>query len=40
MENLLTATNTFRFDEDGAINIYICNYNGQHEPQQIDYILS
>ena len=40
MENLLTAANTFHFEDDGAINIYICNNNGKHEPQQIDNILS
>ena len=40
MENLLTATNTFRFEDDGANNIYTCNCNGKYEPQQMDYILS
>ena len=41
MENMLTATNTFHFEKDGANNnLYTCNYNGKHEPQQIDYILS
>ena len=40
MENLLTATNTFHFEDDGAVNIYTCNYNGKHEPQQIDNIFS
>ena len=34
MENMLTATNTFNF-EKGTNNIYTCNYNGKHEPQQI-----
>ena len=40
MEHLLTATNTFSNDDDRNANIYTCNYNGCHEPQQIDYILS
>ena len=40
MENLLTATNTFHFEDDGAVNMYTCNYNGNHEPQQIDFIFS
>ena len=31
-ENLLTATNTFHFEDDGATDIYTCNYNGKHEP--------
>ena len=39
MENMLTATNTFNLQE-GNNNIYTCNYNGNHEPQQIDFILS
>ena len=39
MENTLTATNTFHFEE-GNNNIYTCNYNGNHEPQQIVFILS
>ena len=37
MENLLTATNIFLGEDDGATNIYTCN---NHEPQQIDHILS
>ena len=40
MENLFTATNTFHFEDDVATNIYTWSYNGNHEPQQIDYILS
>ena len=40
MENLLTATITFHCEDDGATNIHTCNCNGNHEPQQIDYILS
>ena len=40
MENLLTATNTIRFEDYGAINIYTCTYNKKPERQQIDYILS
>ena len=40
MEQLLTATNTFSDDDDRNANINMCNYNGCHEPQQIDYILS
>ena len=32
--------NTFFCEDAGATNIYNCNYNGNHEPQQIDYILS
>ena len=40
MENLLTATNTFRFEDDRAFYICTCNYNVKHEPQQIDNILS
>ena len=40
MEHLLTATNTFSNDVDRNTNIYTCNYNGCHESQQIDYILS
>ena len=28
MENLLTATNNFQFEDHGANNIYTCNYNG------------
>ena len=40
MENLFAATNTFLCEDAGATNIYTCNYNGNHEPQQIDYILS
>ena len=40
MEHPLTATNTFSNDDDRNANIYTCNYNGCHEPQQIDYILS
>ena len=40
MENLLTATNTFHSEDNGITNIYTCNYHGNHEPQQIDYILS
>ena len=40
MEPLLTATNTFSNDDDRNATIYTCNYNGCHEPQQIDYILS
>ena len=40
MENLLTATNTFHFEDDGAIDLYTCNYNRKHEPQQIDHMLS
>ena len=40
MEHLLTATNTFSNDDDRNANICTCNYNGCHEPQQIDYILS
>ena len=39
-KNLLTATNTFLCEDDGATNMYTCNNNGNHEPQQIDYILS
>ena len=39
MEKLLTATNTFHFEDDGAINICTCNYYKNHEPQQIDYTL-
>ena len=39
MENMLTATNTFHFEEE-TNNIYTCNCNGKHEPQQITYILS
>ena len=37
---MLTATNTIHIEDDGATNIYTCNYNGKHEPQQIDNILS
>ena len=37
MENLVTATNTFLCEDDGATNIHTCN---NHEPQQIDHILS
>ena len=40
MEHQLTDTNTFSTDDEGKLNIYTCNYNGCHEPQQIDYILS
>ena len=36
-ENLLTATNIFLCEDDGATNIYTCN---NHEIQQIDHILS
>ena len=39
-KKLLPATSTFHFEDDGATNIFICNYNGKHEPQQIDCILS
>ena len=39
MEYLLTATNTFS-DDDRNANINTCNYNGCHEPPQIDYMLS
>ena len=38
--HLSTATNTFSNDDDRNANILTCNYNGRHEPQQIDYILS
>ena len=40
MEHLLTATNTFRNDDDRNTNIHTCNHYECHEPQQIDYILS
>ena len=40
MKNLLTATNTFHCEDDGATNIYTCDCNGNHESQQIDYIFS
>ena len=40
MEHLLTATNTFSNNDARNTNIYTCSYNGCHEPQQIDYILS
>ena len=40
VERLLTATNTFSNDDDRNANICTGNYNGCHEPQQIDYILS
>ena len=30
----------FHFEDDVATNIYTWSYNGNHEPQQIDYILS
>ena len=40
VENLLTATNTFHFEDDGAINIYTRNCNGKHEPQQIEAVFA
>ena len=40
MEHSLTATNTFSNNDASNTNIYTCNYNGCHEPQQIDHILS
>ena len=40
MEHSLTATNTFSNNDARNTNIYTCNYNECHEPQQIDYILS
>ena len=40
MEHLLTATKTFSNDDCRNANIYTCNNNGCHEPQQIDCILS
>ena len=39
MEHSLTATNTFSNNDVRNTNIYTCNYNGCHQPQQIDYIL-
>ena len=32
MENLLTATNTFLCEDDGATNNHTCDCNGNHEP--------
>ena len=40
MENMLTATNIFRNDDDRDASIFTCNYHWRHEPQQIDHILS
>ena len=40
MEHSLTATNTFNNNDAKNTNIYTCNCNGCHEPQQIDYVLS
>ena len=40
MEHSLTATNSFSNNDAKNTNIYTCNCNGCHEPQQIDYILS
>ena len=39
MEHSLTATNIFSNNDASNTNIYMCNHNGCHEPQQIDYIL-
>ena len=40
MEHSLIATNTFSTDDASFNNICTCNYNGCHDSQQIDYILS
>ena len=40
MENLLTVTNTFHSQDNGITNTCTCSYQGNHKPQQIDYILS
>ena len=40
MEHSLIATNTFSTNDASYINIFTRNFNGCHEPQQIDYILS